>query len=195
MLGHLTYKLSETDASNVLNQTVPEVEKYGSPGVRVELKAGQASVHSDLLLHGSDANTSDRRRCGLTLRFTHRRREGVHGLAGSRALWLRATCRRTGQTPAPGKSEWTAKKKKTPRIAQNRRHINWACRNVQFLGDEQSWWRRYLVRRRCRERHGSGIPALPIALRIQPSALHARLHDAFAHGSTPPNLRGLGFRV
>jgi len=69
VLGHLTYKLSETDASNVLNQTVPEVEKYGDP-VYVELKAGEASIHSDLLLHGSDANTSSRRRCGLTLRFT-----------------------------------------------------------------------------------------------------------------------------
>lgn len=68
-LGHLTYKLSETDESNVLNQTVPGVEKYGDP-VYVELKAGEAALHSDLLLHGSEANTSDRRRCGLTLRYT-----------------------------------------------------------------------------------------------------------------------------
>jgi non-heme Fe2+,alpha-ketoglutarate-dependent halogenase len=69
VLGHLTYKLSETDPSNVLNQTVPEVEKYGDP-VNDELKAGEASVHSDLLLHGSQANESNRRRCGLTLRYT-----------------------------------------------------------------------------------------------------------------------------
>jgi ectoine hydroxylase-related dioxygenase (phytanoyl-CoA dioxygenase family) len=69
VLGHLTYKLSETDPSNVLNQVVPEVEKYGDP-VYVELKAGEASLHSDLLLHGSEANTSNRRRCGLTLRYT-----------------------------------------------------------------------------------------------------------------------------
>ena len=69
VLGHLTYKLTEQDASNVLNQTVPDVEKYGEP-VFVELKAGEAAIHSDLLLHGSDANTSDRRRCGLTLRYT-----------------------------------------------------------------------------------------------------------------------------
>ena len=69
VLGHLTYTLGENDPSNVLNQTVPDVEKYGEP-VFVELKAGEASVHSDLLLHGSDANTSTRRRCGLTLRFT-----------------------------------------------------------------------------------------------------------------------------
>ncbi len=69
VLGHLTYKLSETDASNVLNQAVPEVEQYGDP-VFVELQAGEASIHSDLLLHGSDANRSNRRRCGLTLRYT-----------------------------------------------------------------------------------------------------------------------------
>lgn len=68
-LGHLTYKLSETDESNVLNQTVPEVEQYGDP-VYDELRAGEASVHSDLLLHGSETNTSSRRRCGLTLRYT-----------------------------------------------------------------------------------------------------------------------------
>jgi non-heme Fe2+,alpha-ketoglutarate-dependent halogenase len=69
VLGHLTWELSETDDGNVLNQKVPEVEKYGDP-VYVELKAGEASLHSDLLLHGSEANNSDRRRCGLTLRYT-----------------------------------------------------------------------------------------------------------------------------
>jgi non-heme Fe2+,alpha-ketoglutarate-dependent halogenase len=69
VLGHLTWELSETDESNVLNQKVPDVEKYGDP-VYVELKAGEASLHSDLLLHGSEANHSDRRRCGLTLRYT-----------------------------------------------------------------------------------------------------------------------------
>jgi hypothetical protein len=69
VLGHLTYHLKEGDDSNVLNQTVPDIEKYGEP-VYVELKAGEASVHADLLLHGSEANTSSRRRCGLTLRYT-----------------------------------------------------------------------------------------------------------------------------
>lgn len=33
------------------------------------LKAGQASLHADMLVHGSEANTSTRRRCGLTLRY------------------------------------------------------------------------------------------------------------------------------
>jgi len=67
-LGHLTYKLSENDEANVLNQTVPEVEHFGEP-VNVELKAGEISIHSDLLLHGSEANQSTKRRCGLTLRY------------------------------------------------------------------------------------------------------------------------------
>ena len=66
--GHLTYTLSETDDSNVSNQTVAGAEKLGEP-VDVELLAGEISMHSDLLLHGSEANQSSRRRCGLTLRY------------------------------------------------------------------------------------------------------------------------------
>jgi non-heme Fe2+,alpha-ketoglutarate-dependent halogenase len=66
--GHLTYTLSETDEANVLNQTVADVARFGEP-VDVVLQAGEASVHSDLLLHGSEANQSTRRRCGLTLRY------------------------------------------------------------------------------------------------------------------------------
>ena len=66
--GHLTYKLSEEDENNVLFQTVPTAEQYGEP-IDVELKAGEISIHSDMLLHGSNANTSGRRRCGLTLRY------------------------------------------------------------------------------------------------------------------------------
>ena len=69
VLGHLTYQLSETDEANVLNQTVPGIEAYGEP-VDVVLRAGEASLHSDLLLHSSEANQSPRRRCGLTLRYS-----------------------------------------------------------------------------------------------------------------------------
>jgi len=51
----------------VLNQVV-NVEKLGAPFDN-QLAAGQISIHSDLLVHGSEANTSTRRRCGLTLRY------------------------------------------------------------------------------------------------------------------------------
>jgi non-haem Fe2+, alpha-ketoglutarate-dependent halogenase len=66
--GHLTYRLTENDDSTVLDQTVENAEDLGEP-IDVELNAGEISLHSDLLLHGSEANNSDRRRCGLTLRY------------------------------------------------------------------------------------------------------------------------------
>ena len=52
----------------MLNQTVEDAESFGEI-VPIELEAGEASIHSDLLLHGSDSNSSDRRRCGLPLRY------------------------------------------------------------------------------------------------------------------------------
>lgn len=67
-MGHLTYRPSNPDEHNVLNQTIDNPEDYGHI-VLDELRAGQVSLHSDLLLHGSEANHSDRRRCGLTLRY------------------------------------------------------------------------------------------------------------------------------
>ena len=66
--GHLTYRPSSPGEHNVLDQTIENVEQYGTP-VDDVLKAGEVSLHSDLLLHGSEANDSDRRRCGLTLRY------------------------------------------------------------------------------------------------------------------------------
>jgi ectoine hydroxylase-related dioxygenase (phytanoyl-CoA dioxygenase family) len=67
-LGHLTYRMSEDAEQSVLNQTVDHPEQFGEV-VYDELKAGEVSLHSDLLLHGSEANHSNRRRCGLTLRY------------------------------------------------------------------------------------------------------------------------------
>lgn len=66
--GHLTYRASDPAEHNTLDQTVENAEQYGEP-VDVELRAGEVSIHSDLLLHGSESNESDRRRCGLTLRY------------------------------------------------------------------------------------------------------------------------------
>jgi len=66
--GRLTYTLTENDDANVLNQTVAGAERLGAP-FDDELRAGEISIHSDLLVHGSEANASARRRCGLTLRY------------------------------------------------------------------------------------------------------------------------------
>jgi len=66
--GHMTFRPSDPGEHNVLNQTIENPEQYGEP-VDDCLKAGECSIHSDLLLHGSEANLSDRRRCGLTIRY------------------------------------------------------------------------------------------------------------------------------
>lgn len=66
--GPMTFRPSDPKEHNVLNQTIENVEQYGH-FVDDILQAGECSFHSDLLLHGSEANESDRRRCGLTLRY------------------------------------------------------------------------------------------------------------------------------
>jgi len=67
-LGHLTYRYSDEGEKNVLNQAVDDAEQLGEV-VWNELLAGEVSLHSDLLLHASDPNNSDRRRCGIALRY------------------------------------------------------------------------------------------------------------------------------
>lgn len=67
-VGHLTYRPSDAAEHNVLTQTIENPEQYGAI-VNDELEAGEISIHADLLLHGSEANESNRRRCGLTLRY------------------------------------------------------------------------------------------------------------------------------
>lgn len=67
-LGHLTARHSTPGEDSVLGQVVEDAEQYGE-AVDVELKAGEISIHTDLLLHGSNANPSPKRRCGLTLRY------------------------------------------------------------------------------------------------------------------------------
>lgn len=57
------------DADTVLDLAVENPHAYGDGEVDASLRAGQFSMHSDLLLHGSEANQSDRRRCGLTIRY------------------------------------------------------------------------------------------------------------------------------
>jgi len=66
--GLIDFEVSDATSGNVLDQTVSNPEQYGRL-LATPLAAGQMSVHSDLLLHGSLPNNSNRRRCGLTLRY------------------------------------------------------------------------------------------------------------------------------
>jgi chlorinating enzyme len=67
--GQIPFEHSTAEENSVLGQSVHHPERYGEPPVSVCLKAGQISIHTDLLLHGSAPNRTDRRRCGLTLRY------------------------------------------------------------------------------------------------------------------------------
>jgi len=66
--GLIDFESSDAADGNVLDQSVKEPERYGRHEL-TPLRAGQISIHSDLLVHGSSPNDSDRRRCGLTLRY------------------------------------------------------------------------------------------------------------------------------
>ena len=62
---------TKNNAKNlVLNQEVSFDQLDKEKIVSLNLKAGQISLHNDALLHGSEANNSDRRRCGVTMRFS-----------------------------------------------------------------------------------------------------------------------------
>lgn len=65
--GHLKWRQVAKDQA-VLNQEIENADKLGEPVYDV-LKAGQFSLHADMLAHGSEPNNSDRRRCGLTIRY------------------------------------------------------------------------------------------------------------------------------
>ena len=65
-LGKLKFRAAQGPA--VLANEIVDAEQYGEPVVD-ELKAGQISLHADMLAHGSPPNLSHRRRAGLTLRY------------------------------------------------------------------------------------------------------------------------------
>ena len=52
-----------------VNQEIPDELVDTSQAFDLELKAGQMSIHDGQLFHASNPNTSNRRRCGLTLRY------------------------------------------------------------------------------------------------------------------------------
>jgi len=64
--GHLP--IEETEEGSVFHMQTASADSMGAPVVD-ELRAGQFSLHADMLVHGSGPNLSDRRRCGLTLRY------------------------------------------------------------------------------------------------------------------------------
>ena len=65
-VGHIPWKQSSEES--VLNQQIEDISVFDKPFSN-NLKAGEFSLHSSLLVHGSPKNQSPRRRCGLTIRY------------------------------------------------------------------------------------------------------------------------------
>lgn len=57
-----------TEVENVLGQEIA-VDVDESEAVDIVLRPGDVEVHHPNIVHGSNANTSPRRRCGLTIRY------------------------------------------------------------------------------------------------------------------------------
>ena len=66
--GDLAHAELPLDGSVVLNRRVVEHEDYVDVALN-EMQAGEVSLHTDLLLHGSPPNFSARRRCAIALRY------------------------------------------------------------------------------------------------------------------------------
>jgi ectoine hydroxylase-related dioxygenase (phytanoyl-CoA dioxygenase family) len=86
--GHLKWK--ETEGPAVLQQEIENVGQYGKPEP-IELKAGQISLHADMIVHGSQPNRSARRRCGLTVRYCPPEVEPVNRDWGINSIIARGT--------------------------------------------------------------------------------------------------------
>ena len=67
--GQIDFERTRLNERSVILQSIQTPERFGDAPIPIRLKAGQISIHSDLIVHGSDGNQSDRRRCGLTLRY------------------------------------------------------------------------------------------------------------------------------
>ena len=88
-----------------INQEVGVSEAEEKEAVDLILKAGEISLHDGLIIHGSLPNRSNRRRCGLTLRFipSHVRQVTKNSVGRDwRPVLMRGEVRNSSQVePAP----------------------------------------------------------------------------------------------
>jgi non-haem Fe2+, alpha-ketoglutarate-dependent halogenase len=82
---HGLLKWKEVEGPAVLNQELVGTEDMHKP-VSLCLKAGQFSIHSDLTAHGSLPNRSNRRRCGLTIRYCPSDVQAINKTWGQQAI-------------------------------------------------------------------------------------------------------------
>jgi ectoine hydroxylase-related dioxygenase (phytanoyl-CoA dioxygenase family) len=69
--GYPTMEKVSTGSNDLLGLTVDVTEEMTNSAVALEMKAGSLSIHDSYVVHGSDANTSDRRRAAYTMRYAN----------------------------------------------------------------------------------------------------------------------------
>jgi non-heme Fe2+,alpha-ketoglutarate-dependent halogenase len=111
---------SAMGADSVFHKGIADAESHGKPFTNA-LKAGQVSLHADMLVHGSLANRSDRRRCGLTLRYcpTEVRFTDRDWARGSRASSAAAQTRPDNGSITPGPKTTTSSRTSSPHVVGN----------------------------------------------------------------------------
>ena len=60
-----------TGANDLLGLTVEVTSEMESAALPLEMKAGSLSIHDSYVVHGSNANLSQRRRAAYTMRFAN----------------------------------------------------------------------------------------------------------------------------
>jgi hypothetical protein len=65
-------------ARNVFGTEIRKAQRDDSRAVFIELQPNQCSLHDARIMHGSEPNLSDRRRCGYTMRFCSSRVKFVY---------------------------------------------------------------------------------------------------------------------
>ncbi len=70
-VGYPELEMLKTDGSDLLNVRVDVSAEQVASAMPIELARGEFSLHDSFVIHGSDANCSDRRRAGYTMRYAN----------------------------------------------------------------------------------------------------------------------------
>jgi phytanoyl-CoA hydroxylase len=69
--GYPEMEKVRTDGGDLLGLSVEVTPEMEAAAVPLEMKAGSLSIHDSYVLHGSEANTSNRRRAAYTMRYAN----------------------------------------------------------------------------------------------------------------------------
>jgi phytanoyl-CoA dioxygenase PhyH len=128
LLGAVDHEQRSLDGTRALRREAVGASLDG-PRYSNTLRAGQASLHSDLLLHGSAANNSARRRAALTIRYAGAEVRPLRG-----AEWyVSATTHCRGTIPG----HWPNRRRPTSEHPELLSHLWGDFDGTPTVGDDQ----------------------------------------------------------